>query len=83
MTATFWSLYAPVLVIVFALALCVAQFHPIRYWRWKRMRREMAQLEDQFVTGLWQKFYADADAHRREQLDNAATSQDRYSRRLH
>ena len=40
MNPLFWSLYVPVVIALFALSLLVRSLHPIRWWRYRSIRRE-------------------------------------------
>lgn len=84
MTVTFWTLYVPIALALCAVSLLVryAQLILRRWQRRRFVRREVAAIRQQKVE---EAFWEDIRAHgkRRAQLENAATSQDRYSRRLH
>ncbi len=43
MTPLFWSLYVPTIAILFAVSFLVRSLHPIRWWRYRSIRRERAE----------------------------------------
>ena len=95
LTWTFWLLLIPAVLTFGLLAwatdrtLCLLE----RHYRHAAARREMAKMNRELLAALRQnpslvaaiqiEMEDELVALRRQQLDNAATSQDRFSRRIH
>jgi hypothetical protein len=94
MTWDFWRVYLPAVGILLLLSGVLRRWHPIRWWRYRKIRLEKQRIatEQQFAeihrlldetqVSLNRTSAMLSERIRRAQLDSLATSSDRRERRI-